>query len=189
MRMLIDLLHDLGHRRLAYVSSPGVMGRPTEDRRLEFRKETGRRSLEHCGRAAIDGFDGGRAGVGELISSGFAPTAILCVNDWIAIGVLRELRSRGVSVPEDVSVTGFDNNSIAQFMSPSLTTVNVPRGRTSSSIQSWWCANPLRLPPGRLGNPRAGSSESTPDFTGWNGLKPVPTFCAILRAQLLIPLC
>jgi len=49
------------------------------------------------------------------------------VNDWIAVGVIRELRNQGLSVPGDVSVTGFDNITIAEFCCPSLTTIHIPR--------------------------------------------------------------
>lgn len=127
MRMLIELLHNLGHQRLAYVAAPFAL-RPTESRRCEFLEATARHSLcAHVVVPSLDGFAGGRESARELMESGFAPTAILCVNDWIAVGVLRELQSRGISVPRDISVTGFDNNSIAEFTCPSLTTVHVPR--------------------------------------------------------------
>jgi DNA-binding LacI/PurR family transcriptional regulator len=47
----------------------------------------------------------------------------------MAIGVMRELRDRGLRVPEDVSITGFDNIELSQYTDPALTTVNVPRAR------------------------------------------------------------
>ena len=52
---------------------------------------------------------------------------MLCTNDYMAIGALRELRDRGLRVPDDVSVTGFDNIALSEFLYPSLTTVNIPR--------------------------------------------------------------
>jgi DNA-binding LacI/PurR family transcriptional regulator len=64
-----------------------------------------------------------------LLASGFRPTAILCVNDFMALGVLRELHDRRIRVPEEVSVTGFDNINLAEFTYPPLTTVNIPRER------------------------------------------------------------
>ena len=54
---------------------------------------------------------------------------MICVNDFTAIGVLRELRDRGLSVPQDVSVTGFDNIQLAEYCYPALTTVHIPRDR------------------------------------------------------------
>jgi DNA-binding LacI/PurR family transcriptional regulator len=71
---------------------------------------------------------GGREAARRLLDSGFAPTAILCVNDFMAIGVMRELRDRNLRVPDDVSVTGFDNVLLAEYACPALTTVNIPRG-------------------------------------------------------------
>ena len=63
----------------------------------------------------------------QLLGSDFKPTAIVCVNDFMAIGVLRELREAGLRVPQDVSVTGFDNIKLSEFCYPQLTTVHIPR--------------------------------------------------------------
>jgi LacI family transcriptional regulator len=76
--------------------------------------------------ADADGFAGGRQAARTLMS-GFRPTAILCVNDFMAVGVLRELRDQGIDVPRDVSVAGFDNISLSQVVYPALTTVHIPR--------------------------------------------------------------
>ena len=51
----------------------------------------------------------------------------MVVNDFMAIGVLKELRENGLRVPEDVSVTGYDNIRLSEFVYPPLTTVNIPR--------------------------------------------------------------
>jgi len=127
MRMLLDLLHALGHHRMAYIGAPLFL-RPTEERRLEFVETTKRHGVEGLVVAPVeDGFAGGREAAREILRSGFAPTAILCVNDWIAVGVIRELRNQGLEVPGNVSVTGFDNITIAEFCCPSLTTIHIPR--------------------------------------------------------------
>jgi LacI family transcriptional regulator/LacI family repressor for deo operon, udp, cdd, tsx, nupC, and nupG len=54
------------------------------------------------------------------------PRAIMCGNDLIALGALSAIRRRGLSVPGDVAVTGFDDFHFAEFVSPALTTVRVP---------------------------------------------------------------
>ncbi len=127
MRMLLDLLYALGHRRVAYISAPRVL-RPTEERREEFVATTSRYGVEGLVVVPVeDGFAGGREAAREVLRTGFAPTAILCVNDWVAVGVIRELRNQGLAVPGDVSVTGFDNITIAEFCCPSLTTIHIPR--------------------------------------------------------------
>ena len=54
------------------------------------------------------------------------PTAIMCGNDLLALGVLQELRRRGLQVPGDVAVTGFNDFDFAGFVDPPLTTVRTP---------------------------------------------------------------
>lgn len=60
------------------------------------------------------------------------PTAVTCYNDLIAIGVLRALRQLGIRVPEDVSVIGFDDLQILDYLDPPLTTVHVPKHEMGS---------------------------------------------------------
>jgi DNA-binding LacI/PurR family transcriptional regulator len=52
----------------------------------------------------------------------------------MAVGALRELRERGLRVPQDVSVTGFDNVKLSEFCYPALTTVHIPRDRIGHTI-------------------------------------------------------
>lgn len=53
-------------------------------------------------------------------------TAILCGNDLIAVGVMKALKEKGVSVPKDISLIGIDNTDISSIVSPSLTTISQP---------------------------------------------------------------
>ena len=62
----------------------------------------------------------------ELIKDGTLPTAIFAASDPIAIGTMRALYEHGYRIPEDVSVVGFDDISIASFSNPPLTTVHTP---------------------------------------------------------------
>jgi DNA-binding LacI/PurR family transcriptional regulator len=127
VKMVVDLLHALGHRHVAYIGAPVVL-HTTEARRQEFLKTAARYSMAtHAVAPHADGLAGGREAARELLRSGFSATAIVCVNDWIAVGAIRELRNQGLSVPGDVSVTGFDNVALAEFSCPSLTTIHIPR--------------------------------------------------------------
>jgi DNA-binding LacI/PurR family transcriptional regulator len=63
------------------------------------------------------------------------------VNDIMAVGVLRELRERGIRVPLDVSVTGFDNVKLSEFCYPALTTVHIPRDTIGHLICETLLAN------------------------------------------------
>ena len=85
----------------------------------------------------------------SLLASGYEPTAIICVNDIMAVGALRELRERGIRVPQDMSVTGFDNVKLSEFSYPALTTVHIPRERIGHII----CDRLIPLP-GKTGHGR-----------------------------------
>jgi DNA-binding LacI/PurR family transcriptional regulator len=128
MHRVVQYLHSLGHRRMAFVGHHTALS-PLQVRKhafLESVKQYG--SDVECQTAlGTDGPMGGMQATRELLDSGFQPTAIVCVNDYMAIGVLRELRARGLSVPGDVSVTGFDNIELSEFTNPALTTLNIPR--------------------------------------------------------------
>lgn len=67
-----------------------------------------------------------RSAIAHLMSRGHEWDAVVCLNDLLAIGAITELRSRGVRIPEDVMVTGFDDIQFAQFMRPSVTTLRQP---------------------------------------------------------------
>ena len=64
--------------------------------------------------------------VDRLLALPDPPTAIMAGNDLLAIGAIRQARSHGLRVPEDMAVTGFDDFAFAEFVEPSLTTVFVP---------------------------------------------------------------
>ena len=69
--------------------------------------------------------EGGRLACGHLLALAKKPTAILCSNDMTAIGVMRKCYEDGISIPRDLSVVGFDDIRLAQFMLPPLTTVQM----------------------------------------------------------------
>jgi LacI family transcriptional regulator len=124
----VEYLHDLGHRRMAFVSHHATLG-PLSIREKAFRQTVDKYApeVEWMSAASADGLDGGRLATREILNSGFDPTAIVCVNDFMAIGVLRELRERGLRVPQDVSVTGFDNVKLSEYCVPPLTTLHIAR--------------------------------------------------------------
>jgi LacI family transcriptional regulator len=134
MEKLTAYLYSLGHRRLGFVGHHATLG-PINERAQVLLDAAGRyKDLEVETAADSDSLEGGRRAVQELLASGPRPTAIVCVNDVMAVGALRELRERNLRVPEDLSVTGFDNVSLAQFCHPALTTVHIPRGQIGRTI-------------------------------------------------------
>jgi DNA-binding LacI/PurR family transcriptional regulator len=124
----VDYLYELGHRRMAFVSHDSALG-PISIREKAFRSAVARHApeIQWTIAANIDSPEGGRDAALEIVSSGFKPSAIICVNDFMALGVLCALREQGLRVPNDVSVTGFDNIKLSEFCSPLLTTLHIPR--------------------------------------------------------------
>jgi LacI family transcriptional regulator len=126
---VIDYLHSLGHRRLGFVGHHATLG-PINERVRPILDAVARfPALEVRTADDADTLDGGRLATRALLGSGDMPTAIVCVNDIMAVGALRELRECGIRVPQDVSVTGFDNVKLSEFCYPALTTVHIPRDR------------------------------------------------------------
>jgi DNA-binding LacI/PurR family transcriptional regulator len=127
---VVEYLHSLGHSRMAFIGHHGRLW-PINERCQAVLDAVSRylpRGEVHTA-ADADGLEGGRQATRDLLASGYRPTAIICVNDFMAVGALRELRDQGLRVPEDVSVTGFDNVRLSQFCHPALTTVHIPRDR------------------------------------------------------------
>lgn len=125
------LLIEAGHERIGFVNS----GDPIPAARLRARGH--RRALADAGLAVdptllvdaeeSESPEGGRDAVERLLDGTSAPTALFCFNDRIASGAYRALRRRGLRVPEDVSVVGFDNQvDLAAGLDPPLTTIALP---------------------------------------------------------------
>ena len=121
-RLAARLLLAGGHRRFAHVSGNGHEG---EARERGFAEE-----LCAAGHA-YRRFDGdyseasGHAAVRDLLA-GEAPDAVFVAGDLMAVGVMRALRAHRLRVPQDVSVVGFDDADVAQYVEPPLTTVRQP---------------------------------------------------------------
>lgn len=124
----VEYLYSMGHRRMAFVGHHTGLT-PLLDRKVSF-LNTMKRYSGDVGFTTVadrDGPRGGQTATRQIFGSGFKPTAIIVVNDFMALGVLKELREMGLRVPQDVSVTGYDNIGLSEFTDPPLTTVNIPR--------------------------------------------------------------
>lgn len=75
-------------------------------------------------------YENGRNLTRQLLESEMLPDAIVAINDMTAIGIIKELTSNGINVPNDISVIGFDNISISAMINPALTTMNQPSYET-----------------------------------------------------------
>ncbi len=121
---LARYLYGLGHRQLAYVAGPDGVANENRLRGLaDFQAFAPDAQITKVPGGA--GSEQGVAAVEAVLASG--ATAVLAFNDLVAIGVVHGLLERQVRVPEQISVTGFDDIPFARFMAPSLTTVSVPQ--------------------------------------------------------------
>jgi DNA-binding LacI/PurR family transcriptional regulator len=133
---VLEYLRSLGHRKLGFIGHHAVLEPINERMRTVLDAVAQYPSLEVRTTADADTLEGGRKAARSLLSTGFEPTALICVNDMMAVGALRELRERGLRVPQDVSVTGFDNVKLSEFCYPALTTVHIPRDQIGHIICS-----------------------------------------------------
>ncbi|KKJ94461.1 LacI family DNA-binding transcriptional regulator [Micromonospora sp. HK10] len=124
-RLIGGELRRLGHRAIAVIAGPATLTTTTD--RLAGLHEglAGRLPAEHV-RYADFTRDGGARAMAELLDAVPGLTAVVALNDSMAVGALGVLRGRGLRVPADVSVVGFDDMPVAADVSPALTTVRLP---------------------------------------------------------------
>jgi LacI family transcriptional regulator len=119
----------LGHRRIGFASGP--MPHLTNVRRKEAFELAAKRIGLGPKQASVcideHTFEGGTRAAVHFLGMDPRPTAIVCSNDLMAVGVLRVLSERRIAVPEQVSVIGFDDIHLAEFANPPLTTVRMSR--------------------------------------------------------------
>lgn len=120
-------LAELGHTAIAFLSGPANswMNRARRESVLANAPSRGM-AVAEIGPAAPT-LDGGRAAIDAVVASGV--TAVLAYNDLMAIGLMRAAQERGLTVPGQLSIIGFDDIFGSDFTSPQLTTVRTPLGR------------------------------------------------------------
>jgi alanine racemase len=144
-RLAASHVVDLGHRSVAVIAidgprSPSTAGHGVVDRRLRGYAETlAEAGVELAPDAVASGpasIDGGSAAFERLWEAGVRPTAILAMSDAMAIGAIRAIHQRGLAVPGEISVVGFDDVDLAASTDPPLTTVHQPvRGKGEAAIR------------------------------------------------------
>ena len=121
-------LAGLGHKRIGYIGDRN--GHQSDTERLAGY----RRALESAGLAFYPEFvqrgdgapEGAREALARLLTLEVPPTAVFCYNDMSAIGAMHQARAAGLRVPDDLSLVGFDDLYITQYLNPPLTTVRQP---------------------------------------------------------------
>ncbi|MEO0389895.1 MAG: LacI family DNA-binding transcriptional regulator [Pseudomonadota bacterium] len=140
MAELARLVIGHGHRNIACISAPTA----TNDR-ARGRVEGARQAIAEAGLGGDAmllvetpyGIENGETAFRQVMATAPDTTAVMCGNDVLAIGALRAAREMGLSVPDDVSITGFDDIELAILAEPALTTVHVPHremGRRAAAM-------------------------------------------------------
>jgi DNA-binding LacI/PurR family transcriptional regulator len=133
VRQIMNHLVSLGHRSIAFV---GKHENESAMRRFHaYREFLSENKLSYKQEFVIEcGFDidSGENAASQIVKLSTLPSAIVCAGDFIAIGVLSGLRQNGISVADQVSVTGFSNLHISRFTFPSLTTIDFSGAKTAA---------------------------------------------------------
>lgn len=127
VEQIVRYLHQQGHRRIAFVA--GKPGLKSNVARLEA-YENSMRALGLEPGPVLPGdlrFEGGLEAGLAVARLSPRPTAVMAINDLTAVGVIKGLLNSGCRVPQDISVTGFDKTRLAEYVNPSLTTVDIHR--------------------------------------------------------------
>jgi LacI family transcriptional regulator len=134
MAAVVDHLAALGHRRIAFVDGDRALSSGRE-RRDGLVDAVAARGLELVAEASGDfTLESGYELARRLLESGADFTAICAANDLQALGVLRAAGERGLRIPDDLSLTGYDDIPYAAFADPPLTTVRQPVGALAQRI-------------------------------------------------------
>jgi LacI family transcriptional regulator len=124
-------LCDLGHRRIATITGL-VETRPGADRLRGYRDALRARGLAFRDEYVAYGdfyVESGRSAMAQLLALDEPPTAVVCASDMMALGAIRAVAEAGLSVPDDVSIVGFDDIQLAGHVQPPLTTLRQDKAR------------------------------------------------------------
>jgi DNA-binding LacI/PurR family transcriptional regulator len=127
-RTAIRHLLERGRRRVAAITGPQDMNAGVE-RLRGYREVLTAAGLEVDDRLVVQGdfsVEGGAEAMERLLDTGLEPDAVFAASDMMALGGLRVLRARGLSVPGDVALVGYDDSVMAQHSDPPLTTIHQP---------------------------------------------------------------
>ena len=125
IRQAVQHLAALRHEKIAFITGPLRL------KSAMARKQAFLRSMQEIGletELVVEGdhtVEGGMAAFTRLVAGAVRPTAVLCSNDMTAIGVMRKSHDAGLYIPRDISVIGFDDIRLAQFVIPPLTSVQM----------------------------------------------------------------
>ncbi|MCW8333294.1 substrate-binding domain-containing protein [Vibrio paucivorans] len=129
--MATKYLIDSGHKEVGCITGPLIR------HQAQMRYEGYKRAINEAGLDFNPNWiveadfecEGGYEAFNKILSKGKLPSSIFVCNDMMAMGVINAANEKGIKIPEDVSLIGYDDIHIAKFMSPSLTTIHQPKYR------------------------------------------------------------
>lgn len=127
IRQAVQHLAALRHQKIAFITGPLHL-KSAVARKAAFVQSMQEIGLRVQPELVIEGdhtLEGGMTALAKLLAGPVAPTAVLCSNDMTAIGVMRQSYEENISIPDGLSVVGFDDIRMDQFMLPPLTTVQM----------------------------------------------------------------
>ncbi|MHA3978781.1 LacI family DNA-binding transcriptional regulator [Halovulum sp. GXIMD14794] len=129
---MADAVLDLGHREIAMIAGITAGNDRAASRVAGLKRAMQRRGLSLPPERLIESeytLEAGANAARQLLSLSPRPTALFCGNDVLAAGAYSAIHEAGLSIPGDISITGFDDIDLALVLSPPLTTVHVPHRR------------------------------------------------------------
>jgi LacI family transcriptional regulator len=127
IRQAVQHLAALRHQRIAFIAGPLTL-KSAGARRDAFIQSMSEIGMEVDPQMIVEGdhsLEGGEIACAKLLKLQRRPTAILCSNDMTAIGVMHKCYGEGINIPRELSVVGFDNIRLSQYLLPPLTTVEM----------------------------------------------------------------
>lgn len=123
LRMAVKHLADLGHRRIAHIDGADAPG--ATDRRASYKRSMQRLGLAENVDVVAGGLseEDGARGMAELLNRTNPPTAVVAFNDRCATGAIECVAQRGLRVPQDISIVGYDDSRLARVPHMQITTV------------------------------------------------------------------
>lgn len=130
-------LASLGHRKIAMIAGITKGNDRAAERVAGVRGALASLKIEFLEKYLVEreySISGGRSALRQLMQLPTPPTAVICGNDILALGALYEASALGISIPQDLSITGFDDLDFAAEMVPALTTVHVPASEMGTRV-------------------------------------------------------
>lgn len=129
-RQAVRHLLEMGHRRIAFLNGPEKLQQCRHRLKGAVEAVTAFGLDPHEALSVVTlpamTADDGQRGMAEALAASPPPTAVFCINDIVALGAMRELRSRGLAIPGDMAVVGYDDVAFASELMTPLTSVRQP---------------------------------------------------------------